>query len=140
MKLLDKADFSVIYQAERASDKDLFKEFNLTEDEYIRLASRYPSVGFEIDNKCVGGLFIRQDKIHLSVLPEYHGKWGFLFTPAFKWAFSVTDPLKAVVNVNNDKVIRFIERHDWTLIDQQGSTLIYLLTDQTTRYPNEFCT
>jgi hypothetical protein len=135
MKLLDKADFSVIYQAELDSDKELFNMFSLTEEDYVRLASKYPSIGFEIDGKCVGGMFIRQDKLHLSVLPEYHGKWGFLFTPAFKWAFSVTDPLKAVVNVSNSKVIRFIERHRWKLIDEQGSTLIYLLTDQTTRYP-----
>jgi hypothetical protein len=135
MKLLDKADFSVIYKAERESDKDLFNMFSLTEEDYVGLTSKYPSIGFEIDGKCVGGMFIRQDKLHLSVLPEYHGKWGFLFTPAFKWAFSVTDPLKAVVSVSNYKVIRFIERHRWKLIDEQGSTLIYLLTDQTTRYP-----
>lgn len=135
MKLLNKADFSVIYQAELESDKDLFNMFSLTEEDYVGLTSKYPSIGFEIDGKCVGGMFIRQDKLHLSVLPEYHGKWGFLFTPAFKWAFSVTDPLKAVVSVSNNKVLRFIERHRWKLIDEQGSTLIYLLTDQTTRYP-----
>jgi len=135
MKLLNKTDFSVMYQAELESDKDLFNMLSLTEEDYVSLASKYPSIGFEIDGKCVGGMFIRQDHLHLSVLPEYHGRWGFLFTPAFKWAFSVTDPLKAVVSVNNDKIIRFIERHDWKLIDQQGSTLLYLFTDQTTRYP-----
>lgn len=135
MRLLSTADFGVMYEAEKESDRELFEQFNLTKDEYISLVQDYPSIGFEIDKKCVGGMFIRQDKIHLSVLPEYHGKWGFLFTPAFKWAFSVTDPLKAVVSVSNYKVIRFIERHRWKLIDEQGSTLIYLLTNQTTRYP-----
>ena len=135
MRLLDRADFSVLYQSEREAEKELFEQFDITESEYITLASKNPSIGFEIDGKCIGGMFINKDKLHLSVLPDYHGKWGFLFTPAFKWAFSVTDPLRAIVSENNKKVIQFIERHDWQLTDKKGSSLIYLLTDKTTRYP-----
>jgi len=135
VRLLDRADFKVLYQSEREAEKELFQQFDITESEYVALASKNPSIGFEIDGKCVGGMFIHQDKLHLSVLPEYHSRWAFLYTPAFKWAFSIADPLRAIVNINNTKVIRLINRHDYQLIDKQGSTLIYLLTDKTTRYP-----
>lgn len=135
MRLLDCADFSVIYSIERNTDKELFANFDLTEEEYVRLASKNPSIGFEIDGKNVGGMFIRSQKIHLSVMPEYHGQWGWLFTPAFKWAFSISDPLYAYVSRDNDKVLRFIRRHDWKKVNEIDSTIIFELTDLTTRYP-----
>lgn len=135
MRLLPRADFEVMYHAERESDKEMFRFFNLTLDEYIKLVSKYPSVGFEIDGRNVGGMFVRKNRIHLSVQPDYHGKWGWLFTPAFKWAFSVSDPLYAIVSRENEKVLRFIRRHDWKQIDEQGSTVVFELTDMTTRYP-----
>lgn len=135
MRLLDSVDFEVMYHAERETDKSLFDQIKLTCEEYVKLASKYPSIGFEIDGKCVGGMFIRRDRIHLSVMPEYHGKWGWLFTPAFKWAFSVSDPLYAYVSRDNELVLRFIRRHDWFLIEETGSAMIFELTDLTTRYP-----
>lgn len=135
MKITDTPDLSVMYQAEKESDKELFTQISLTQEEYVRLISKYPAIGFEIDGKCIGGIVVRHNKIHLSVLPEYHGKWGWLFTPAFKWAFSLSDPLYAIVSRDNDKVLRFIRRHDWELIDEQGSTMIFKLTETTTRYP-----
>lgn len=135
MRLLDCADFGVMYKAEKESDKDLFFQFDLTEEEYVRIASKYPSIGFEIDGKSVGGMFVRAGRIHLSVMPEYHGKWGWLFTPAFKWAFSLSDPLYAYVSRENEKVLRFIRRHDWKQVNEIDSTVIFELTDLTTRYP-----
>ena len=135
MRLLPCADFSVMYQAEKETDKELFMQFDLKEQEYITLASKYPSIGFEVDNKCVGGMFVRANKIHLSVLPEYHGKWGWLFKPAFKWAFTVSDPLYAIVSRENEKVLRFIRRHDWKQVNEIDSTIVFELTDLTTRYP-----
>jgi GNAT superfamily N-acetyltransferase len=135
MRLLPSADFGVMYQAEKETDKDLFLQIDLTEKEYTAIASKYPSIGFEIDGKCVGGMFVRAKKIHLSVLPEYHGQWGWLFTPAFKWAFSVSDPLYAYVSRENEKVLRFIRRHDWKQVNEIDSTIIFELTDLTTRYP-----
>jgi GNAT superfamily N-acetyltransferase len=135
MRLLDCADFGVMYKAEKESDKDLFLQFDLTEEEYVRIASKYPSVGFEIDGENVGGMFVRAGRIHLSVMPEYHGKWGWLFTPAFKWAFSLSDPLYAYVSRENEKVLRFIRRHDWKQVNEIDSTVIFELTDLTTRYP-----
>ena len=128
-------DLSVMYHAEQLSDKDLFKQINLTESDYIRLTKDFPSIGFEIDGKCVGGMIVRNNRIHLSVLPDYHGKWGWLFTPAFKWAFAVNDPLYAYVSRDNEKVLRFIRRHDWKKVNQIQSTIIFELTDLTTRYP-----
>jgi GNAT superfamily N-acetyltransferase len=135
MRLLPSADFSVMYQAERESDKDLFMQVDLTEEEYVRIASKYPSVGFEVNGINIGGMFIRANKLHLSVMPEYHGQWGWLFEPAFKWAFSVSDPLYAYVSRDNEKVLRFIRRHDWKQTHEIDSTIIFELTDLTTRYP-----
>lgn len=135
MRLLPSADFGVMYRSEKESDKDLFLQIDLTEEEYVQIASKYPSVGFEIDGLNVGGMFIRANKLHLSVMPEYHGKWGWLFEPAFKWAFTVSDPLYAYVSRDNDKVLRFIRRHDWKKVNELDSTIIFELTDLTTRYP-----
>ena len=104
-------------------------------DLYVSLVKDLPSVGFEIDGSCVGGIVINGNRLHLSVIPEYYGKWGWLFTPAFKWAFTVSDPLYAYVSRDNEMVLRFIRRHDWRLLAEKGSAMIYELTDLTTRYP-----
>lgn len=122
-----------MYLAEKTSG-DEFIEL-IDKEHYCAVIGKCLSRGFEVGGKCVGGIVLNENKLHLSVLPEYQGKWGHLFTPAFKWAFSVSDPLYAIVSRDNEQVLRFIRRHDWKQIHEKDSTVIFELTDNTTRYP-----
>jgi len=135
MRLLNKVNSEVMYEAEMASEKQLSCEFGLGKEDYCKAMDLLPSVGFEVDGRCVGGLVLNGQKLHLSVLPEYHGRWGQLFSPAFKWAFAQNDPLYAIVSRDNEKVLRFIRRHDWHLVSANHSTMLFKLTNLTTRYP-----
>jgi hypothetical protein len=134
MKLCEPC-LNVMYTAAESSEGNLMRRYHITREAFIRRATGIPAIGMQIDGRCVGGAVICGFNFHLYVLPEYHGRWGFLFTPLMRWAFAHNDPLYALIQQDNSKVRRLIDRHDYPLIVERDGVMVYKLTNATTRYP-----
>lgn len=114
LRLTDKADFGVMYDAEIPNyDPEWVRSTNISREIFVAHYVNSPSIGFEIDGKMVGGILLHDQTAHLTVLPEYHGRWALLWKPALAWLFSLQDPVFVHVLKYNEKCIRLLERSNF---------------------------
>jgi RimJ/RimL family protein N-acetyltransferase len=121
LKILDKADFGVIYEAELLTlGADWFKSRNLTKERMIEIFEKTDcrSLGFEIDGKSIGGILLLGNELHIAILPEYFGKWGLLWKHAVKWVFAQTQTVYGYIPTWNTRCIRFAEKARWRRIGE----------------------
>ena len=110
MRLTDKADMGIIFDSEVLRYGEKIAKFNITREQFIKITDPLPSIGFEKDGKIFGGAFFLDHQIHLSVLPEFHSKWGTLVRPMLEWMFRIEDPVLIKIEKDNEKCIHFAER------------------------------
>lgn len=85
--------------------------------ETIRDALRpLPMLTFFVDDRPVGAAVFTASETHLSILPEYHGRW---LTPKALRAFrtALSDRPKARIRADNVIARRFVERLGMTHIE-----------------------
>jgi hypothetical protein len=87
-----------------------------------------PSIGFACGERCIGGVIVEHGFIHVSVLPEFHGKWGRLYYPALEWALAQSDPLYGMMESDNARCIRFSEQSGWERVGRYGGMDFYRST------------
>ncbi|PFH10312.1 hypothetical protein BCF11_2730 [Collimonas sp. PA-H2] len=124
LRIVDKLDLEVMYEAERSSYNQMFREL-VTKQIYLAETSGYQAIGFELDGRCIGGAMLCPKYAHFSVLPEYHGTWTFLWRQTLEWIFAQRCPAYAPVHVDNVKCRRFMQRNNWEIIDTVGEFQIY---------------
>ena len=141
MQLIEQANLEVIYEAERLYLAANYPKLSPPPLEQFR--SRYanaPGVSFMHGDLCVGGIVVHDRLAHIGVLPEYHGAWARLWPAAYRWMFGICDPVYAMVQPSNRKVVALVRRTGGKFVKnvkvpQMGSMMLYALSDSTTPYP-----
>jgi hypothetical protein len=137
LRLTDQADFGLLYDScERRLEKDEWQKCThgvLTRDMYAAycVAKKWPSIGFELNGKPIGGMLFDGKCVHLEVLPEYHGRWGLLWPSAIKWMFAQKDPMLIQIERANEKVHRFMRRNNWPVVEADEKSLTYEVSSRT---------
>lgn len=129
LRIVDKLDLEVMYEAERSSYNQMFREL-LTKQIYLAETSGYRAIGFELDGRCIGGAMLCAKYAHFSVLPEYHGTWTILWPQALEWIFAQRHPAYGPVHVENVKCHHFMRRNNWKIIDTVADFQIYEMDRQ----------
>ena len=129
LRIVEKLDREVMYEAERSSYNKMFREL-VSKQIYLAETSGYQAIGFELDGCCIGGAMLCAKYAHVSVLPEYHGTWTFLWRQALEWIFAQRCPAYAPVHIDNVKCRRFMRRNNWKIIDTMGDFQIYEMDRQ----------
>lgn len=139
MKTLPKVDSSVLYEIEIVSAPEEAREFLLAQDRkrFEAMVDECPSIGFEVDGRCIGGAFIRYDRLHISVHPDYHSRWRRFYPALVDWTFSVCDPVYGVVHQDNTAGRRFAARSGGALMGtiqlEMGLFYVYKIASGPTR-------
>jgi len=130
-RLTEKVDLDILYDIEMARmSAERAALFGCTREAFHRVLTKFPSVGYEIDGRPVGGVFFDGRHPHIGVLPEYHGRWAPLWKPTLEWLFTLQDPMEARVELGNARCIRFLERNGWQPIAAGKYYITFLLTSK----------
>jgi hypothetical protein len=108
-------------------------------EEYLQKYQGSPAKGFVIDSQCVGGIFVKDQTVHIGLKPEYHGMWSLLWPACCRWMFTISDPLYALLMPSNQRVValvrsiggRFVKN---VKVPHVGSMMVYELRNSTTPY------
>jgi len=133
LRLSPQADLGVFYDA----DSDRYRSGSaqdytqtVTRDAFVAFYADCPSIGFEADGAPIGGILFDGEQAHIAVLPRYHGLWALLLKPALQWLFSLKPEILVAVESDNHRCLRFMERHGWPRVEEQGDDIIYRITAQ----------
>ena len=131
LRLTDKADFGVMYDADklRYKSEDL-AALGITRERAIEIGSAYPSIGYEIDGVAAGGAVFDGKQLHLAVLPEFHGRWAWLLKPTLDWLFALCDPVQVRIEKFNTRCLRFMDAGGWRRIGEDKYFVIYLVSSE----------
>lgn len=136
MNITPQIDPKTYWLAERAShtEKAYLDAIGTTYEEFCNRLCAMRSIGFEDNGMPFGGAVIDNDNFfHVAVLPEYYGRWGRLFYKSLKWAFSQSNTLYALVNVDNQRVKGLVDKQQWPIIWSNERFQLYKMTHERTR-------
>ena len=135
-RLTEKADLGLLYDAARIryGDEQWKKQSYgaVTREEFIRycIEKELPTLGFSCDGKPIGGLIFDGTAAHLEVLPEHHGRWGFLWEKALEWIFSNKDPIEVQIYAWDERMLRFMDRNNFQRIRADKDFVTYRMSSQ----------
>lgn len=132
LRLADHADLAVYYEADAVqlalTDKDMRQVF--TSEMFVDYYRNCPSIGFMYDEKPIGGIIVDRGYAHIAVLPEYHGRWAWLWEPALEWLFSIQPELLGVVDAENLACLAFMKRNGWSAVSVTDGKVIFRITQE----------
>ncbi|SDI39466.1 GNAT family N-acetyltransferase [Paraburkholderia phenazinium] len=132
LRLADHADLAVYYEADAAqlavTHKDVRQVF--TKEMFIDYYKSCPSIGFIYDEKPIGGIIFNNGYAHIAVLPEYHGRWAWLWEPALEWLFSIQPEVLGIVDAENRACLAFMTRNGWPAVSVAEDKVIFLITQE----------
>lgn len=116
LKLTSRVDLDVYYDAESARfDRGVLSI--VTREAFHEIFAECPSVGFEYNGMCIGGVIFDGTTPHIAVLPAWHGRWGPLLRPMLTWLYSLKPDIRIHIDYDNPKIRRFVEHCGWPLVD-----------------------
>lgn len=122
--ITDRIDHDVMYDAEQVSYTPEIREV-WDRQKFVHRRMGLPALGFAIDGKCIGGLYVEHGFLHVSVIPEYYGKWASIYLRGLEWALSHADPLYAGIIENNKRCIRFAEHSGWERVGRYNGVAYF---------------
>lgn len=122
--ITDYIDHNVMYEAEQVSYTPEIRAI-WTREHYVSRRRGLPAIGFEVDGKPIGGVYMDHGFIHISLLPEFHGKWAFAYMRGLEWALSHADPIYASIAASNKKCIRYVQQSGWEPVGQYSDVVFY---------------
>lgn len=125
--ITDQIDHDVMYEAEQVSYTPEVRAI-WTKEHFLNRRSPLPAIGFAVDGKAIGGVYMDEGFIHVSILPEYQGKWAFAYGRGLEWAMSHADPVYAGIISENQKCIRYAEHSGWEKIGSYNGMTYYRST------------
>jgi GNAT superfamily N-acetyltransferase len=131
-RLAARVDLGVYYDADAARyDTPGLQALQIvTKEVFIAYYKHCPSIGFECDEKPIGGIIFDGEQAHIAVRPEYHGRWALLLRPALDWLFSLKTEIIADVEADNRVCIEFMKRNGWPAIGGKQGWITYRMTRQ----------
>lgn len=135
-QLTEKADLRTCFEISRMqySDEEWQKltQGLATPERFIHYCTEqgFDTLGFSYNGKPIGGLIFDGQAVHISVLPEHHGRWGSLLRKAWLWTFSHKDPIDVKIYANNEKALLFMDRHNWPRIHEDENFVTYRMSSQ----------
>ena len=143
MNLQNGANIEVIYEAEC----DFLNEFQPhikppPLEEFLRHYADAPGIRFMADDLCIGGMVVKDRLVHIGVLRAHHGAWARLWPDAYRWVFTVSDPVYSLVSPGNAKALmlnrrtggKFIRK---VIVPPMGEMALYEFRNSTTPYPKQ---
>ncbi len=141
MNLQHGANIEVIYEAEC----EFLREFHplVTPPPLADFFKHYadaPGVRFMAGERCVGGIVVKDRMAHIGVLRAHQGAWARLWPQAYRWMFTVSDPVYALMAQENAKAIALVCRTGGKFVKELqlpplGEMVLYELRHRTTPYP-----
>lgn len=134
--IADKADLGILYDAMQsrvdARTWQKASQNRVSRDDFVRFcaAQAYPTLGICCDGEPVGGLVFDGQAVHIEVLPEHHGRWGFVWKQCLQWAFSNKDPIEVKLFAGDEKAHRFMQRNNWQRIHADEDFVTYRMSSQ----------
>jgi hypothetical protein len=141
MKLIEQANLDVIYEAERLFMREHHPTVSLPPLNQFRACYEHaPGVSFMDGDRCIGGIIVQDHQAHIGVLPQGHGAWARLWPAAYRWMFTVSDPVYAFMQPSNRKVVALVRRTGGKYVKnvkvpRMGSMMVYELRHSTTPFP-----
>src|SRR5258707_10293574 len=110
-----RVDLGVYYDADAARyDTPGLQALQIvTKEVFIAYYKDCPSIGFECDEKPIGGIIFDGEQAHIAVRPEYHVRWALLLRPALDWLFSLKTEIIADVDAGNSALLQFLNCTRW---------------------------
>ncbi|WP_026433884.1 GNAT family N-acetyltransferase [Paracidovorax oryzae] len=130
LKLTDRVDLGVFYDADAARYGDQGYTETVTRERFAAFYADCPSIGFEADGQPIGGILFDGEEAHIAVLPSHHGRWALLLKPALAWLFALQPGITVAVERNNTRCLRFLDRHGWQRAGERDGDLLYRLEPQ----------
>ena len=114
LSVVEPADCELLYDIDALRyDEQWMIEHKIERHQIVSVMQSYRSLGFLYDGKPIGGVMYDGKEAHMAVLPEYHGRWGFLLKPMMEWLFAIKEPMQASVEISNTHCVRFMDRNKW---------------------------
>lgn len=123
--LTPRVDLAVYYAADAVHYASTGKREVLdivTVEAFAACFAHCPSRGFACDGQAIGGMIFDGEQAHIAVLPEHHGRWGFLLAPTLDWVFGLKPEMIIRVEPGNKKAIAFMERNQWERVGGEVGT------------------
>ena len=130
LTLTPRADLEVFYEADAQRWRERRPHvLNVVDREaFVRFYLNAPSIGFAADGRPIGGIVFDGEQAHIAVLPQWHGRWALLMKPALQWLFRLKREIVVEVEADNERCLRFLDRHGWPRIGAAGEGVRFLLT------------
>lgn len=130
LKLTERADLGVLYDADALRPGSGRYAGAVTRERFAAFYAQCPSIGFEADGRPIGGILFDGEEAHIAVLPSHHGRWALLLKPALEWLFALRADITVAVEHDNDRCLRFLDRHGWQRVGERGDDVLYRLVPQ----------
>ncbi len=127
LRLTDRVDLNVYYEAERGSASAEMLGV-VTREVFAAFYANCPSVGFEDAGQPIGGVIFDGESAHIAVLPSHHGRWGLLLGPTLTWLFSLKDEILLHTPADNPKALRFLAHCGWQRVGVRDGEVVHRLT------------
>jgi hypothetical protein len=126
MRLIKQLNPEVYLQAEMDGvDSGYFVSPTFSRQTYLSKLTELPSVGYQHDDKDIGGAVLIGNKLHLAVTKQHKGLWAFLLKPTLSWAFSHYNPLIVCISSNNYSAIRLLDATSFRFVESKDGMNTY---------------
>ena len=127
-------------------DRNVYLDAELSNPETLAYATQYPNVSEQLAQEvqgakgigiyknglCIGGAYVDDEHFfHVSVLPQFHGVWAFVFGQVLNWAWSVAHPLNVIVSKQNTKVMALFRSVNFVLVGGNKQVAYYQISRRT---------
>ncbi|TKC91507.1 GNAT family N-acetyltransferase [Trinickia terrae] len=128
--MTDHLDLGVYYEADAshyaASGIDVRQVFS--KERFIERYKGCRSIGFVYDDTPIGGVIYDGGYVHIAVLPDYHGRWAWLWESALDWLFGFRTEALAAVDAGNRACLELMRRNGWSPVSDVDGTVTFRIT------------
>ncbi|CDG82310.1 GNAT family N-acetyltransferase [Janthinobacterium agaricidamnosum] len=118
-RITEKADLELMYEAERLRyGPQHFAALGVSMEQVLAYYADCPSLGYEIDGAPAGGALFDGKEIHIAVLPQYYGRWAWLFKPTLEWLFQMEETILSRIERFNTRSLRFMDAGKWPRVHE----------------------
>lgn len=127
-----------VYEAMLAEPSELLaiRRFGITADRFVIDCAGATVVGLEVGGELAGGMFFRNDRVHVGILPRHRAVWCRWFKRMLGIGFKLHgSPLRAFVGAGNKAAQRFVERVGCVELERGPLLVEYAVKKERMVYP-----
>ncbi|WP_205962509.1 GNAT family N-acetyltransferase [Paraburkholderia phosphatilytica] len=130
LRITDQLDLGVYYDADASyyEASGIHAQTVFTKEKFIAHYRNCRSIGFAYDDTPIGGVIYYRGYVHIAVLPDYHGRWAWLWEAALEWLFSFEQAALALVDAGNRPCLELMRRNGWSPVSHVDGSVIFRIT------------